>query len=77
MQGTGCLQDYKEHKIYSLLIKECNCTVWSRLDAPSGLGVLQDYKEAVRFYRLAADQGDAQAQSNLGWMYEKGLVFSG
>ena len=41
----------------------------------NGMGVPQDYEEAVRLYRLAADQGDAEAQSNLGWMYEKDQVF--
>ena len=33
-----------------------------------GKGVLQDYAEAVKWYRLAADQGDALAQFNLGNM---------
>ena len=37
-----------------------------------GLGVPQDYKTAVKWYRLAAEQGDADAQTNLGYMYEKG-----
>jgi TPR repeat protein len=32
----------------------------------------QDYVEAVKWYRKAADQGHASAQSNLGWMYAKG-----
>ncbi len=31
-----------------------------------GTGVLQDHKEAVRWYRLAAEQGEATAQFNLG-----------
>ena len=31
-----------------------------------------DYKEAFRLFRMAADQGDALAQSRLGLMYEKG-----
>jgi TPR repeat protein len=34
-----------------------------------GLGVGQSYREAARWYRLAAVQGDAQAQNNLGLMY--------
>ena len=34
-----------------------------------GQGVPQDYKEAVKWYRLSAEQGDAQAQYNLGVMY--------
>ena len=32
----------------------------------------KNYDEAVRWYRKAADQGDANAQSNLGWMYRNG-----
>ena len=32
----------------------------------------QDNAEAVRWYRLAAGQGDASAQSNLGFMYQEG-----
>lgn len=38
----------------------------------TGQGVLQDYKEAVKWYRLAADQGNAEAQNNLGVSYYKG-----
>ena len=38
----------------------------------TGLGVPQDYAEAVRWYRLAAEQGEAFAQSNLGIMYANG-----
>jgi len=34
--------------------------------------VPQDYAEAVRWYRKAADQGDAGAQINLSGMYERG-----
>jgi len=34
-----------------------------------GQGVPQDYKEAVKWYRLSAEQGVAQAQYNLGvWL---------
>ncbi len=32
----------------------------------------QDDAEAVRWYRLAAEQGDAGAQNNLGVMYLEG-----
>jgi len=34
--------------------------------------VPQDYAEAAKWYRKAAEQGDANAQSNLGIMYAKG-----
>ncbi len=37
-----------------------------------GKGVPQDYQEAVRWYRLSAEQGEAGAQFNLGVMYAKG-----
>jgi TPR repeat protein len=37
-----------------------------------GRGVPQDYAEAVRWYRKAADQGWTRAQVNLGVMYEQG-----
>jgi uncharacterized protein len=35
-------------------------------------GVAQDDAEAVRLYSLAAAQGDARAQVNLGYMFENG-----
>ncbi len=38
----------------------------------NGSGVPQSYEEAVRWYRLAADQGNAGAQYNLGLCYENG-----
>ena len=38
----------------------------------NGDGVPQDYKEAVKWYRLAAEQGYADAQYNLGLMYSNG-----
>lgn len=38
-----------------------------------GRGVAQDYVEAVRLYRLAADQGHARAQCDLGLMFDCGL----
>ena len=37
-----------------------------------GQGVQQDYEEAVKWYRLGAEQGDIDAQYNLGLMYENG-----
>ena len=38
----------------------------------NGRSVPQDHAEAVRWYRLAAKQGHAGAQFNLGWMYDEG-----
>jgi TPR repeat protein len=38
-----------------------------------GNGVVQDYAEAAKWYSLAADQGFALAQFNIGGMYAKGI----
>ena len=38
----------------------------------NGLGVPQDYNEALRLFQLAAAQEDANAQNNLGLMYLNG-----
>ena len=38
----------------------------------NGLGVPDNDKTAVNWYTLAAEQGDADAQSNLGYMYSNG-----
>jgi TPR repeat protein len=37
-----------------------------------GEGVLQDYKTALKWYTLAAEQGHAHAQHNLGYRYYEG-----
>ncbi len=37
-----------------------------------GHGALQDYQEALKWYRMAAEQGHAPAQFNLGVMYRHG-----
>jgi TPR repeat protein len=34
--------------------------------------VARDKAEAVRYYQLAAEQGDASAQFNLGYCFENG-----
>jgi TPR repeat protein len=34
-----------------------------------GQGLAQDYAEALKWYRKAADQGNADAQYGLGGMY--------
>ena len=38
-----------------------------------GLGVPQDYTEALKWLQMAAEQGNAKAQSKLGAMYDIGL----
>ena len=38
----------------------------------NGLGLPQSDTEAIRYYRMAADLGNARAQCNLGQLYEFG-----
>jgi len=38
----------------------------------NGLGVKQDYKEALKWYNMAAEQGNALAQLHLGLIYNTG-----
>ena len=38
----------------------------------SGRRIIEDHKEAVKWYRLAAEQGELSAQYNLGVMYANG-----
>jgi TPR repeat protein len=38
-----------------------------------GRGVTQDYKAAIKWFELAAEKGEADAQVNLGMMYLQGL----
>ena len=39
-----------------------------------GLGVPRDYEEAAKWYRFAAEQGVAEAQYNLGYLYYTGML---
>jgi TPR repeat protein len=41
-----------------------------------GAGVSKDLAEAARWYRKAADAGDARGMNNLGGMYEYGAGVS-
>ena len=43
----------------------------------NGRGVTQDYAEALKWYRLAAEQGLADAQTWLGLMYGRAVRFGG
>jgi uncharacterized protein len=41
-----------------------------------GQGIAQDFHEALKWHRLAAEQGNASAQSSLGLMYAQGRGLS-
>ena len=52
------------YKLFLPLAEQGNADAQSNLGLmyESGRGVPQDYKEAIKWYRLAADQGFARAQ---------------
>ena len=39
----------------------------------NGQGVQRDYPKALHWFRMAADQGLAEAQTSVGWMYGTGI----
>ena len=41
-----------------------------------GKGVSRDYAKAVEWYRKSAEQGDTNAQYELGYMYHNGIGVS-
>jgi hypothetical protein len=64
----------KAHTLWLSEAKQGNTSAQYNLGLmyTNSLGVLQDDKQAVKWYRLAAEQGVAEAQYNLGVMYEQG-----
>ena len=66
----------KEHLQYAQYeAKQGNPTAQTALGLMynRGVGVIQDHKEAVKWYNKAAEQGYVDAQYNLGVMYNKGI----
>lgn len=51
-------------------IAHCNIALLYQL----GEGVVQNNAEALKYYKLAADQGNAQAQCNIGAIYNHSVV---
>ena len=52
------------------------CKTPHKITSNVGDGVTQDYGTALKWYRMAAGQGYADAQANLGVMYMQGLGVS-
>ena len=50
-----------------------NSETYGPLVKAQGTGVPKDSAEAVKWYRKAAEHGNAVAQSNLGLMYANGI----
>jgi TPR repeat protein len=71
MAGSVCAQDFQKQKA---LAEQGNATAQYNLGVmyDKGQGVVQDYKEAGKWYLKAAEQGLAEAQFNLGAAYFKG-----
>ena len=81
---AGPKEDIKaayERKDYKLVVKVVNPLAiegeaWAQRGLADayilGQGVVQDYAEAAKWYRFAAQQGDESAQLNLGNLYSKG-----
>ena len=82
IQGRGVAKDenkakalFKESKIGLLNLAGRNdpqAQAFLGVMYNRGMGVEQDFKEAVKWYRKAAEQGNAVAQYNLGQMYREG-----
>jgi TPR repeat protein len=64
---------YAQDDLPSLLEKAQQGDAWAQCSLGwhyrVGRGVSRDYKEAAKWYRMAADQNDANAQFNLGCLY--------
>ena len=88
MSGSVCAQDFEkgvraeaigEHELalkeFRFLAERGHAEAQNKLGSfyQLGLGVIQNYKEAVTWYRKSSEQGDAFAQYNLGIMYINGL----
>jgi len=64
----------KAAKLYTTLAEQGNAAAQLRLAEmyEDGTGVLQDYKEVVKWARRAAEQGDAAGQLLLATLYQHG-----
>ena len=75
--GRGLTQDYREGAPASLVSQPTKVTLWARpawafstREAEAGSHRMTD--EAARLFRLAAGQGNALGQANLGFFYAQG-----
>ena len=57
-------QPFREMRLLYPIWVSCTSTAW---------GWSKNYLEALKWYRMAADQGNTLGQNNLGVMYEHGL----
>ena len=72
-QGTRPSKGLPAFKLYRKAAEQGNADAQLNLGAmlDKGQGVAQDYAEAAKWWRRAAEQ-DSLAQRNLGWHYARG-----
>ena len=74
--GAGCAQKAKlvdgENLKLAALAGDSSAQLLFGDRFANGDGVAKDLKEALRWYRLAAEQGNTKAQTNLGLIYSLG-----
>src|SRR3546814_8809251 len=70
--GVLLLFFFKQKTAYEMRISDWSSDVCSS-DLQYGRGVERDLVKAAELYRAAAEQGLAEAQHNLGYLYERGL----
>ena len=68
----GCRMTSEYARITNIDPKDADAQYRLGLCYEYGEGVTQSYEEAVKWYRLAAEQNNADAQNRLGLCYEYG-----
>ena len=69
--SEGVAQDYQEARI-SVAAEHDRAQIKLGFMYYNGEGVAQDYQETLKWYQLAAEQGNDRAQTKLGFMYYNG-----
>jgi hypothetical protein len=79
--GLGCIKNEKKAFEYYLLAAKCGFSIAQAFigylymsgDASNEMGISRDITEALKYFSLAAAQGHAAGQINLGICYEYGI----
>lgn len=75
-EPSNSLVDDRPDEIKELLAASKSNEAWAQTNLGfhyyQGIGVQQNYEEAAKWFRKAAEQGEVVAQSNLGIMYAHG-----
>ena len=63
-------------KVLSLVLALHATPLWATgllVPVPLMLDPIQAMQMALRYYQMAANAGDAEAQTKMGWLFEQGL----